>query len=75
MLIGVAGRGWYQEEGKTATEILPGTVIHIPAGVKHWPRAAADSWFAHLAFEIEGENTSNEWLEPVSEAEYEQVNE
>ena len=75
MLIGVAGRGWYQEEGKPATEILPGTVIHIPAGVKHWHGAAADSWFAHLAFEIEGENTSNEWLEPVSETEYEQVNE
>ena len=33
MLVGVAGRGWYQEEGKPAQEILPGTVIHIPAGV------------------------------------------
>ena len=74
MLIGVAGRGWYQEWGKPAQEILPGTVIHIPAGVKHWHGAAANSWFAHLAFEIEGENTSNEWLEPVSDAEYEKVN-
>lgn len=70
MLIGVAGRGWYQEEGKPAVPILPGTVIHIPANVKHWHGAAADSWFAHLAFEVEGENTSNEWLEPVSDAEY-----
>ena len=26
MLVGVAGRGWYQEEGKPAIEILPGTV-------------------------------------------------
>ena len=70
MLIGVAGRGWYQQEGKPAQEILPGTVIHIPANVKHWHGAAADSWFAHLAFEVEGENTSNEWLEPVSDEEY-----
>lgn len=70
MLIGVAGRGWYQEEGKPAQEILPGTVIHIPAGVKHWHGAASDNWFAHLAFEISGENTSNEWLEPVSDEEY-----
>ena len=70
MLIGVAGRGWYQEEGKPAVQILPGTVIHIPAGVKHWHGAAADSWFAHLAFEVPGENTSNEWLEPVSDEEY-----
>lgn len=70
MLIGVAGRGWYQEEGKPAVEILPGTVIHIPANVKHWHGAAADSWFAHLAFELDGENASNEWLEAVSDAEY-----
>ena len=73
MLIGVAGRGWYQEEGKPAQEILPGMVIHIPAGVKHWHGAAADSWFAHLAFEVEGEHTSNEWLEPVSDEAYESL--
>ena len=73
MLVGVAGRGWYQEEGKSAQEILPGTVIHIPANVKHWHGAAADSWFAHLAFEILGENTSNEWLEPVTDKEYDQL--
>ena len=70
MLIGVAGRGWYQEEGKPAQKILPGTVIHIPAGVKHWHGAAADSWFAHLAVELAGENTSNEWLEPVTDEQY-----
>lgn len=69
-LIGVAGRGWYQEEGKTAVEILPGTVIHIPANVKHWHGAAADSWFAHLAFEVSGDETSNEWLEPVTDEDY-----
>ena len=73
MLIGVAGRGWYQEEGKTAVEILPGTVINIPAGVKHWHGAALDSWFAHLAIEVPGENTSNEWLEPVSDEAYKQA--
>ncbi|MDE6804814.1 MAG: carboxymuconolactone decarboxylase family protein [Muribaculaceae bacterium] len=70
MLVGIAGRGWYQEEGKSAVEILPGTVIHIPANVKHWHGAAADSWFSHLAFEVEGENTENVWLEPVTEEEY-----
>ena len=70
ILICTAGSGWYQEEGKPAVQILPGTVIHIPAGVKHWHGAAADSWFAHLAFEVPGENTSNEWLEPVSDEEY-----
>lgn len=73
MLVGVAGRGWYQEEGKPAQEILPGTVINIPANVKHWHGAARDSWFAHLAFEIPGENSSNEWLEPVTDAEYDKL--
>ena len=70
MLVCVAGKGWYQEEGKPAVQMLPGDVIHIPANVKHWHGAAADSWFAHLAFEVPGENTSNEWLEPVTEEEY-----
>ena len=73
MLIGVAGRGWYQEEGKPAVEILPGTIIHIPANVKHWHGAAADSWFSHLAIEIPGEDTSNEWFEPVTDKEYDKL--
>ncbi len=73
MLIGVAGRGWYQEEGKAPVEILPGTVIHIPANVKHWHGAQADSWFAHLAFEVPGEDASNEWLEPVSDEAYDSL--
>ena len=70
MLVGVAGRGWYQEEGKPAVEILPGTVIHIPANVKHWHGAAKDSWFAHLAFAVPGEESENIWLEPVTEEQY-----
>lgn len=70
MLVGVAGRGWYQEEGKPAVEIMPGTVVHIPANVKHWHGAADDSWFAHLAFSVPGDNASTEWLEPVSDAQY-----
>lgn len=70
MLVGVAGRGWYQEEGKPAVEILPGTVINIPANVKHWHGAAKDSWFAHLAFSVPGEKTQTEWLEPVTDEEY-----
>ena len=44
---------------KGGGQMLPGDVIHIPANVKHWHGAAADSWFAHLAFEVPGENTSN----------------
>ena len=70
MLICVGGRGWYQEWGRQAVEMTPGTVVNIPANVKHWHGAAADSWFSHLAIEVGGENASNEWLEPVSEGDY-----
>ena len=45
-------------------------MVVIPPEVKHWHGAAPDSWFAHLAVEVPGEETSNEWCEPVSEAEY-----
>ena len=70
MLICVGGRGYYQEWGKEAVEMTPGTVINIPAEVKHWHGAAQDSWFSHLAFEVEGEETGNEWLEAVSDEDY-----
>ena len=70
ILICVAGRGYYQAWGEAAVEMKPGDVINIPAGVKHWHGAAKDSWFSHLAVEVPGENASNEWLEPVSEEEY-----
>ena len=67
MLICVGGRGYYQEWGKDAVELTPGTVINIHANTKHWHGAAPDSWFSHLAIEVPGEETSAEWLEPVSE--------
>ena len=70
ILICVAGRGYYQEEGKEAIEMNPGDCINIPAGVKHWHGAAADEWFSHLAMEVPGEDTSNEWCEPVTDEEY-----
>ncbi len=70
VLICVDGRGWYQEEGKPARALKPGDVVEIPANVKHWHGAAADSWFSHLAFEYPGENASNEWCEPVSDEAY-----
>jgi quercetin dioxygenase-like cupin family protein len=65
MLICVGGRGYYQEEGKEVQELLPGDVVNIPANVKHWHGAADDSWFSHLAIEVDGEDASTEWLEKV----------
>ena len=70
MLICVGGEGYYQEWGKEPVKMLPGTAVNIPANVKHWHGAAPDSWFSHLAIEVPGENTANEWLEPVSDEDY-----
>jgi quercetin dioxygenase-like cupin family protein len=70
MLVCVGGRGWYQERGRDAVELVPGTVVNIPANVEHWHGASADSWMAHLAIPVAGEDASNEWLEPVSDEEY-----
>lgn len=75
LLVCVAGTGWYQEWGKPARLLRPGDVVNIPAGVKHWHGATADSWFAHLAIEVPGEKTSNEWLEPVTDEEYNKLQE
>ena len=57
-------------KGKEARELHPGDVVNIPANEKHWHGAAADSWFSHLAIEIEGEDTSNEWCESVTDEDY-----
>ena len=70
VLICVAGEGWYQEEGKEAISLKPGMVITIPANVKHWHGAKKNSWFSHIAVEVPGEETSNEWCEAVSDEEY-----
>ena len=71
VLICVAGRGWYQEWGKDAVEMTPGTVIAIPAEVKHWHGASRDSWFQHLTYHKDAEEgASNEWLEPVTDELY-----
>lgn len=73
LLICTAGSGWYQEEGKPPVSLEPGTVITIPPEVKHWHGAKADSWFSHIAVEVPGEETSNEWLEPVDDEAYDRL--
>lgn len=70
VLICIAGKGWYQEEGCDAVELTPGMVVEIKPNVKHWHGAQKDSWFSHIAVEVEGEQTSNEWLEPVDDDHY-----
>lgn len=70
ILLCTAGRGYYQEWGKEPRELTPGDVVNIPAEVKHWHGAAPDNWFSHVAVEVPGTETKNEWCEPVSDEDY-----
>ena len=70
LLLCTAGEGWYQEAGKPAVSLTTGSVVMIPAEVKHWHGAKKDSWFSHIAVEVPGEGCRNEWCEPVTGEEY-----
>lgn len=70
ILICTAGEGWFQKEGEEAVSLKEGSIVHIPTGAKHWHGAKADSWFSHISVEVPGTETSNEWLESVNDAYY-----
>jgi quercetin dioxygenase-like cupin family protein len=65
-----AGSGWYQEDGKAARSLQPGDVVNIPAGVSHWHGATKDSWFSHIAISVPTEGGTTEWLNPVTDEDY-----
>lgn len=73
ILLCTNGQGWYREWGKPARKLSEGDVVFIPAGVKHWHGATKDGWFSHIAVECPGVNTSNEWLETVTDEEYDRL--
>lgn len=70
LLICTAGRGYYQEQGKPARELLPGDVVEIAPQVIHWHGAAPDSWFSHLAIECNPQTNQNTWLAPADDRQY-----
>ena len=70
ILLCTAGEGWYQEEGKAPRTLKAGDVVNIPEGVKHWHGAIKDSWFEHISIAVPAEGASNEWLEAVTDEEY-----
>ena len=75
ILICVSGEGIYQEWGKPAIRLHAGDIIDIPEGAKHWHGATKDSWFQHLASHVHvGDSESNEWLEPVTDEQYNEAN-
>lgn len=70
ILLVTDGKGYYQEEGKPAQLIKTGDVIKIHPNVKHWHGAAPDNWLTHIAISTNIGNGDVEWLEPVTDEEY-----
>ncbi|KRM54244.1 cupin domain-containing protein [Lacticaseibacillus sharpeae] len=66
ILLVTAGTGWYQDAGQPARKLHAGDVVVTCDGVKHWHGATKDSWFSHIAITA----GTPEWLEPVSDAQY-----
>ena len=73
ILLAVDGIGYYQEVGKEAIILRPGDSVFIKPNVKHWHGATKNSYFSHLAIDVPGEDTSNVWLEPVTDEEYDKL--
>ncbi|WP_404302180.1 cupin domain-containing carboxymuconolactone decarboxylase family protein [Alicycliphilus denitrificans] len=69
-LVVTAGIGRVQRWGGAAEQIQVGDVVHIPANVKHWHGAAADSAMTHIAITEALDSKAAEWMEPVSDAQY-----
>lgn len=73
ILLVTAGKGWYREYDKPPRALKAGDVVNIPANVKHWHGAAKGCYFQHLAIEVPAENGRTEWCEPVTNAEYDDL--
>jgi len=73
ILLVTEGRGWYQEWGKEARELHPGDVVMIPSNIKHWHGASKDSRLVHLSIETNAQAGNAEWLEPVSDEDYQKL--
>ncbi len=70
ILLVTGGKGYYQEEGKPVQVLHEGDVVKILPDVKHWHGATPDSWFTHIAISTNVQMGGNEWLEPVTDDEY-----
>ena len=70
LLLVTGGKGYYQEEGKPVQVLHEGNVVKIHPDVKHWHGATPDSWFSHIAISTNAQKGDAEWLEPVTDEEY-----
>jgi len=70
ILIVTAGTGRVQQWGGPIAEIQAGDVVRIPAGQKHWHGASPHASMTHLAITEPRDGTSVQWMEKVSDEQY-----
>lgn len=70
VMIATDGIGFHQLKGQPVEVLYPGDVAFCPPNEDHWHGAAPDSWFAHIAITTNPELRGMEWLEPLTEEEY-----
>ena len=73
LLLVTGGKGYFQEEGKSARVIREGDVVKINPNVKHWHGAVPDSWLVHIAVITNPQKGDAVWLEPVKDEEYKKL--
>ena len=74
ILIVTEGTGYYQEKGKPIQLLRKGDVVNILPDVVHWHGASHDSEFTHIAININTQKGIVEWLERVTDGEYNSFN-
>ena len=74
VLIVIEGDGFYQEKGKPALRIKKGDVVNIPENTEHWHGASAKSKMVHIAITNYKDDVQVTWLQPVTDEEYNKVN-
>jgi quercetin dioxygenase-like cupin family protein len=71
ILIVTSGHGLVQTWGGPIREINPGDVIWFAPDEKHWHGASPTTAMTHLGIsELTGEGKSVDWLEPVTDEQY-----
>jgi quercetin dioxygenase-like cupin family protein len=70
ILIVTHGTGYYQEIGKPIQLLQVGDVVNIQPEIKHWHGASPESEFTHIAISTNTAKGIVDWLEPVTDEEY-----
>jgi len=70
ILIVTSGCGRVQREGGPAEEIRPGDVVWFEPGEKHWHGASPTTAMTHIAIQEQLDGKVVEWLEKVSDEQY-----